>query len=138
VQLEATNEAKSVAVAVTAPAGQKAVAPEQSQGGALIVALTVLPPSDIEQTVTDQLKTMPLTVEDPTIGDGPIVDGLASKRISSPGAVNGQPAGIDIVAFGDDNGVYLVTTVYVDARSLDIWRANGLPALLETVEITKP
>ena len=138
VQLVATNEAETAAVAATAPAGQKALAPEQSQGGALVVALTVLPPGDIEQTVADQLKTMPLTVEDPTMVDGPSVAGLPSKRISSAGALNGQPAGIDIVAFGDDNGVYLVTTVYVDAKSLDIWRTNGLPTLLKTVEIAKP
>ena len=138
VQLVATNEAKTAAVAATAPAGQKAIAPEQSQGGALVVALTVLPPGDIEQTVADQLKTMPLTVEDPTMVDGPTVAGLPSKRISSAGALSGQPAGIDIVAFGDDNGVYLVTTVYVDLKSLDIWRTNGLPTLLKTVEIAKP
>ena len=79
-----------------------------------------------------------VTVEDPTVTDGPTVAGLPSKWISSAGSLNGQPAGIDMVAFGDDNGVYVVTTVYVDLKSLDSWRANGLSTLLKTVEIAKP
>ncbi len=138
VQLVATNEAKTAAVTVTAPAGQKLAAPEQSQGGSLIVALTVLPPGDIEQSLADQVKKFPFTIEDPTIVDGPMVAGLPSKRISSAGALNGQPAGIDITAVSDDNGVYLVTTLNVDRKGLDSWRANGLPALLKTVEVANP
>ena len=138
VQLVATNEAKTAAVTVTAPAGQKLAAPEQSQGGALIVALTVLPPGDIEQTLTDLLTTMPFTVEDPTIADGPTVAGLPRSGSRRPvRSAASRPASTSI-AFGDDNGVYLVTTVYVDLKSLDSWRANGLPALLKTVEIAKP
>jgi pimeloyl-ACP methyl ester carboxylesterase len=138
VQLVATNEEKTAAITVTAPAGQKVVSPEQSQGGSLIIALTALPPGDVEQTLAAHLKTMPVTVEDPTILDGPTVAGRPSKRISSAGAINGTPAGIDVVAFGDDKGVYLVATLNVSTRSLDSWRANGLPALLKTVEIAKP
>ena len=53
-------------------------------------------------------------------------------------SLNDQPAGIDIIAFSDDNGVYLVTTLNVDLKSLDSWRTNGLPALPETVEVAKP
>ena len=138
VQLVAMNEAKTAAITVTAPAGQKAAAPEQSQGGSLIIALTVLPPGDLEQALTEQLTKFPFTIEDPTIADGPTVAGLPSKRVSSVGSLNGQPAGIDVIAVGDDNGVYLVTTLNVDRKGLASWRANGLPALLKTVEIAKP
>ena len=138
VQLVATNEAKTAAITATAPAGQKLAAPEQSQGGPLIVAVNALPAGDLEQSITDLLTKVPFTLEDPTIVDGPTVAGLPTKRISSAGAISGQPAGIDIIGFSDDNGVYVVTTLNVDLKGLASWRANGLPALLKTVEIAAP
>ena len=138
--LKATNEAKTVAITATGPAVKPAADgdPSQSQGLSHIVAIGVLPAGDVAQALTDRLKALPAVLDDATVKDGPTVAGQPTKRISSSGTFNGQPAGVDLIGFGDDKGVYVIVAVYVDIKGLDSWRAHGLQNLLDSVQITTP
>jgi len=92
--------------------------------------LQALPPQAPEE-VLDKFTTNLLDNE---IVDGDPVAGLPTKRYQADGIVSGpNQLSIDIIAFTDEAGAYVIFSQNQDPNSLNRWRTVEFPAILETV-----
>jgi pimeloyl-ACP methyl ester carboxylesterase len=101
-------------------------------------ALQALPKQDLDKAISDQVKLAEGLKPVGEIVDGPTIAGRPSRHYI--GTVDGyaQGAGIDVYAFSDKNGTYVITAVYSDAGTLEpVFRGNQLAATLESVELGK-
>ena len=70
------------------------------------------------------------------IVDGDPVAGLPTKRYQADGVpIQGFEFGIDIIAFADDAGTYVIFVQNQAPDYVDAYRQEKLPALLETVTV---
>ena len=71
---------------------------------------------------------------DNDIVDGDPVAGHPTKRYQADGIENGPyQLGVDIIAFADDSGTYMIFSQNQDPAWLNRWRTIEFPAILETV-----
>ena len=92
-------------------------------------ALQALPKQDLDAAISDQVKLVEGLKPVGEIVDGPAIAGRPSRHYI--GTVDGYApgAGIDVFAFSDKNGTYVITAVYSDAGTLEpVFRGNQLAA----------
>jgi pimeloyl-ACP methyl ester carboxylesterase len=102
------------------------------------IALQALPKQDLDKVIADQVKVVESLKPVGEIVDGPEIAGRPSRHYI--GTVDGyaQGAGIDVYAFSDKNGTYVITALYSDAGTLEpVFRANDLAATLASVQLGK-
>ena len=99
-------------------------------------ALQALPKQDLDTVISDQVKVVEGLKPVGEIVDGPTIAGRPSRHYV--GTVDGYApgAGIDVYAFSDKNGTYVITALYSDAGTLEpVFRGNQLAATLESVQL---
>ncbi len=112
--------------------------PDQYQSLTKLVLLQTLAKQDPDQAIADTVKLIETLKPVGEITDGPTIAGRPSRHVAGTADGYNPGAGIDIYAFSDKNGTYVITALYSDAGTLEsIFRANDLPAMLESVELGK-
>ena len=100
--------------------------------------LQALPKQDPDKAIADTVKLVEGLKPVGEITDGPKIAGRPSRHFTGTADGYNPGAGIDIYAFSDKNGTYVITAAYSDAGTLEsVFRANDLPAMLESVELGK-
>jgi hypothetical protein len=133
-----TSEDGNASMTLTLPVGMAETSPGQYAYLATTMALQALPRQDLDQVLADTTKTFESLKPVGEIVDGPEIAGQPSRHFT--GTVDGfaPGAGVDVFAFSDENGTYVIVALYSDGPTLEsVHRANVLPATLESVELGK-
>jgi pimeloyl-ACP methyl ester carboxylesterase len=133
-----TSEDGTASVTAALPVGVKETQPGQYQGGPTLVLMQALPKQDPDKAITDLTKIVEGFKPVGEVTDGPKIAGRTSRHFVGTAEGFNPGAGIDVYAFSDKNGTYVITALYSDAGTLDsVFRAKDLPAMLESVELGK-
>ena len=133
-----TSEDGKASFTVELPVGAKENGPNQYQSLTTAVILQALAKQDPDKAIADTVKLVEPLKPVGEISDGPEIAGRPSRHFTGTADGYNPGAGIDIYAFSDKNGTYVVTAAYSDAGTLEpVFRANELPAMLESVELRK-
>jgi hypothetical protein len=133
-----TSEDGTASITAELPVGLTEQAPGSFTSLTGQMALQVLPKQDLDKVIADQVKVVEGLKPVGEIVDGPTIAGRPSRHYI--GTVDGYApgAGVDVFAFSDKNGTYVITALYSDAGTLEpVFRANQLAATLESVELGK-
>ncbi len=131
-----TSEDGTASLTATLPVGVKEQTPGQYQGLTDLMLLQALPKQDSDKAIEDLLKLVEAYKPVGEISDGPTIAGRPSRHFAGTADGYNPGAGIDVYAFSDKNGTYVITSLYSDAGTLEsVHRANVLPAMLESVEL---
>jgi pimeloyl-ACP methyl ester carboxylesterase len=133
-----TSADGKASLSATLPIGLKENGPNQYQSLTTLALLQALPKQDPDKAIDDTVKLIKAFKPVGEITDGPKIAGRPSRHFI--GTVDGYNpgAGVDIYAFSDKNGTYVITTAYSDAGTLEpIFRGGDLPTMLESVELGK-
>jgi pimeloyl-ACP methyl ester carboxylesterase len=133
-----TSEDGKASMTVALPVGVKEQAPGQFQGGPTLVLLQALAMQDPDTALADLTKILESFTPVGEIADGPQIAGQPSRHLTGTADGFAPGAGIDAYAFSDKDGTYVVTGLYSDPGTLEsVFRANDLPAMLESVTLGK-
>jgi hypothetical protein len=133
-----TSEDGKASFTVELPVGAKENGPNQYQSLTTAVILQALAKQDPDKAIADTVKLVEPLTPVGEISDGPEIAGRPSRHFTGTADGYKPGAGIDIYAFSDKNGTYVITAAYSDAGTLEpLFRANELPAMLESVELGK-
>lgn len=102
-----------------------AITPGTPQAGSIEEALKLVADSSVA----------PLDNTD--IVDGDPVAGYPTKVIRAGAETQGIPLGIDLIAFENETGIYLIHSINFDPPNLETYRQNSLPAILKTVTVSR-
>lgn len=133
-----TSEDGTASVTAQLPVGVKEISPGQYQGPTTLVLLQALAKQDPDKALADLTKILEAFTPVGEITDGPKIAGRPSRHFTGTAEGFNPGAGIDAYAFSDKNGTYVITAAYSDPGTLEsVFRANDLPAMLESVELGK-
>jgi hypothetical protein len=133
-----TSEDGKASMTAALPVGVKEQAPGQFQGGPTLVLLQALAKQDPDTALADLTKLLESFTPVGEIVDGPEIAGRPSRHYVGTAEGFNPGAGIDAYAFSDKDGTYVVTGLYSDPGTLEsVFRANDLPAMLESVTLGK-
>jgi hypothetical protein len=133
-----TSEDGKASITAALPVGVKEQAPGQYQGGPTLVLLQALPKQDPDKALTDLTKVLKSFTPVGEITDGPKIAGEPSRHFTGTADGFAKGAGIDIYAFSDKNGTYVITGLYSDPGTLEtLFRGSDLPATLQSVTLGK-
>lgn len=133
-----TSEDGKAAITVALPVGLKETGPGQYQSPTTLMLLQALAKQDPDKAITDLTKLLASFTPVGEITDGPEIAGQPSRHLTgtADGFVKG--AGIDVYAFSDKEGTYVITGLYSDPGTLKtVFRESDLPATLESVTLGK-
>jgi pimeloyl-ACP methyl ester carboxylesterase len=131
-----TSEDGKASLTATLPVDVVEQGPGQYQGLTTLVLMQALATQDPDKALTDLTKLVESFTPVGEITDGPKIAGRPSRHFTGTADGFKPGGGIDAYAFSDKNGTYVFTTLYSDAGTLEsIFRANDLPAMLESIEL---
>lgn len=131
-----TSEDGNASITATLTVGLTEMAPGQYQGGPTLVIMQALATQDPDKAITDLNRLLESLTPVGEITDGPKIAGQPSRHFTGTADGFNPGAGIDAYAFSDKDGTYVFTALYSDPGTLEsIFRANDLPAMLESVEV---
>ena len=132
-QVTVTSDDGTASISVELPAGFQDTAGGYSSPP-VIVTLLALPSQTPEEAIMLLMSRVGLPENE--IVDGDPVAGLPTKRYQADGVpIQGFEFGIDIIAFADDAGTYVIFVQNQAPDYVDAYRQEKLPALLETVTV---
>ena len=120
------------------PVGLKETAPGQFQSPTTLMALQTLPKQDPDKAIADLTKILESLKPVGEVSDGPTIAGRPSRHFSGTAEGFAAGAGVDIYAFSDKNGTYVIAGLYSDAGTLEkVFRATDMPQTLASVTLGK-
>jgi hypothetical protein len=129
-----SSEDGSASISLDLPAGFQDSAGGGYSSPPVIVTLQVLPPQTPEAAI--QAFTSSVGLPDNELVDGDPVAGLPTKRYQADGFESqGFQLGFDIIAFANEAGTYMIIFQNQDLASVEAYRQEKLPALLESVTV---
>jgi pimeloyl-ACP methyl ester carboxylesterase len=129
-----SSEDGSASISMDLPAGFQDSAGGGYSSPPVIVTLQVLPPQTPEAAI--QAFTSSVGLPDNELVDGDPVAGLPTKRYQADGFESqGFQLGFDIIAFANEAGTYMIIFQNQDLASVEAYRQEKLPALLESVTV---
>jgi pimeloyl-ACP methyl ester carboxylesterase len=133
-----TSEDGTASITAALPVGLTEQAPGAFTSLTTQIGLQALPKQDLDTAIAGQVEIVKSLKPVGEIVDGPEIAGRPSRHFT--GTVDGfaPGAGIDVYAFSDKNGTYVITALYSDAGTLEpVFRSNQLAATLESVQLGK-
>jgi hypothetical protein len=128
----------SGSITATLPAGLVETAPGNYSDPQHVVVLGAYPKVDNDAAIDSLVKTYEALKPVGETVDGPEIAGLPSRHFVGTADAYAAGAGADIFAFSDDETTYVIVSFYADAGTLEsVFRGNQLPALLQSVELSK-
>jgi hypothetical protein len=129
-----SSEDGSASISMGLPAGFQELPSGGYSSPPLVVSLRALPPQTPEAAI--QAFTSSVGLPDNELVDGDPVAGLPTKRYQADGFESqGFQLGFDIIAFANEAGTYMIIFQNQDLASVEAYRQEKLPALLESVTV---
>jgi len=132
----------SISLTLDLPAGYTpGQQPNQYQSATSILTFYAITPGTPQiQSVEDALKLVAASsvgpLDNTNIVDGDPVAGYPTKVIRAASETQGVQLGIDLIAFENKAGIYLIHSIQFDSANLEAYRQTGLPAILKTVTVS--
>jgi hypothetical protein len=121
------------------PAGLAETQPGQFTDPQHLISLGAYPKTaDNEKAINALVKQYESVKPQGEITDGPTIAGMPSLHYVGSADGYAKGAGIDVYVFSNDTTIFSIAALYADAGTLEpVFRGNQLPALLQSVEVTK-
>ncbi len=133
-QATVSSDDGSASLSMTLPPTFQANAGQWGNSEAAIVLSARAPGTPVDDAMKEMVPGLP--PETFTIVDGPQVAGYATRAIQTEIESEGKRIGVDLIAFENEQGIYLIVTNVVNPDHIDTFRQSILPKLLETVQVS--
>jgi pimeloyl-ACP methyl ester carboxylesterase len=131
-----TSAGGKASMTAALPAGTKETAPGQYQSATTLMLLQALAKQDPDKAIADLTKLLKSVTPVGKITEGPVIAGQPSRHYTGTADGFAKGAGIDVYAFSDKDGTYVITGLYSDPGTLEtVFRGSDLPATLQSVTL---